>query len=693
MTVIDEGSGARGDVEPLAERLQYLESMERIHLALQTAADLESAMGATLAVVRGIFDCDRASLVEGVGPARGRIWRLRCEDAAPEWPGASHSASIGPAAEDIFERAVAQGGVWRHDDASGASIPEEGRERYGVKAALSVALRQPPDNAWVLVLHHCRFVRAWTDSEERLFERVAQRVGDALENLLAHRALSLAESRQQDAQRLARIGHWEMDFDAGCLTPSAQAREIFGFPPGEAPLDIASSREHWSRRIHAEDRARVLRGIYRSVANGTAYDLEYRYTPDAGGVRHLRSLGTPFEITRGGANRWFGTVQDLSQLRRMEAELRQSQKLEAIGHLAGGLAHDFNNLLTVILGYSGVLRTRLAHDPGQLRLVEEILRCGERAADVVSQLLTFSRKQTLRVVRVDLSALLAGWERLIRPLLEEDIVLSIEMEPETPSVKVDPVLLEQALTNLAINARDAMPDGGRVRVTIRAVEVGGEQPRFELAAGRYVQISVEDDGTGMDEATRAHIFEPFFTTKAVGKGTGLGLAMVYGFAKQSAGDIEVSSTPGGGSRFDLLLPVCLDLDTETATEASDDKTAPPGGSETVLLVEDERSVRKLARELLENVGYRVLEAADGDEALALARRHKVDLLVTDVVMPRMKGPELVQRMRERWPELPVVLMSGHTGRSDTPSEPLLLKPFTPAQLATRVRAALDTDGG
>ena len=178
-----------------------------------------------------------------------------------------------------------------------------------------------------------------------------------------------------------------------------------------------------------------------------------------------------------------------------------------------------------------MLRTRLAHDPGQLRLVEEILRCGERAADVINQLLTFSRKQTLRVVRVDLSALLASWERLIRPLLEEDIVLSIEIEPDTPSVKVDPVLLEQALTNLAINARDAMPDGGGVRVTIRTVEVGDEQPRFELAAGRYVQNSVEDDGTGMDEATRAHIFEPFFTTKAVGKGTGLGLAMVYGFAK------------------------------------------------------------------------------------------------------------------------------------------------------------------
>ncbi|MBX9608480.1 MAG: PAS domain S-box protein, partial [Gammaproteobacteria bacterium] len=374
-----------------------------------------------------------------------------------------------------------------------------------------------------------------------------------------------------------------------------------------------------------------------------------------------REFLTARHVYRGASGEDLGVISvslDVTELRRLEAQLHQAQKMEAIGRLAGGLAHDFNNLLTVILGYGGVLRERLAPEPAKHRLVDEIVRCGERAATMVNQLLAFSRKQTLRPLRVDLADLLADWQRLIRPLLDEDVVLTLTIAPDVVPVRADPVLLEQALTNLAINGRDAMPDGGELRVELRQVEVSARRPRGELPPGRYAEIRVIDQGQGMDASTREQVFDPFFTTKSVGKGTGLGLAMVYGFAKQSAGDIEVVSQPGQGSEFSLLLPACDAQEPAAAPLADLAADSARGGGETVLLVEDEATVRKLTRELLENDGYHVLEAADAEEALALALRHDFDLLLTDVVMPRMKGPELAQRLREQRPSLPVLFMSG-----------------------------------
>lgn len=405
-----------------------------------------------------------------------------------------------------------------------------------------------------------------------------------------------------------------------------------------------------------------------------------------------REFLTARHVYRGANGEDLGVISvshDVTELRRLEAQLHQAQKMEAIGRLAGGLAHDFNNLLTVILGYGGVLRERLAPEPAKHRLVDEIVRCGERAATMVSQLLAYSRKQTLRPLRVDLAELLADWQRLIRPLLDEDVVLTLTIAPDVVPVRADPVLLEQALTNLAINGRDAMPDGGELRVELRQVEVSARRPRGELPPGRYAEIRVIDQGQGMDAATCAQVFDPFFTTKSVGKGTGLGLAMVYGFAKQSAGDIEVVSQPGQGSEFSLLLPACDAHEPAAPPLADLAAGSARGGGETVLLVEDEATVRKLTRELLENDGYRVLEAADAEEALALALQHDFDLLLTDVVMPRMKGPELAQRLREQRPSLPVLFMSGHTGRREVTPTPMLAKPFSPAQLAAQVRAVLE----
>jgi PAS domain S-box-containing protein len=412
-----------------------------------------------------------------------------------------------------------------------------------------------------------------------------------------------------------------------------------------------------------------------------------------GATRHYLSTQHRY---RDAAHNDIGEVsisRDITELRRLEEQLRHAQKMDAIGRLAGGVAHDFNNLLTVILGYGSVMRGRLARDDINLRPLDEILKCGERAANLIRQLLAFSRKQTLHPSTVRLQDLLIEWRDLIQPLLSEDIELEFDIEADVAPVEVDPVYLEQALTNLAINARDAMPDGGRLRIELRATELSADHAaRHGLAvSGAYALLRVSDSGCGMDAETQARIFEPFFTTKAVDKGTGLGLAMVYGFVAQSAGHIDVRSAPAQGTTFTLLLPCGLRQDVAPLVLVPAYIAPSTSGHETVLLVEDERAVRKLTRELLEQEGYQVLEAGDGVEALQVAAQHRgaIDLLLTDVVMPRMKGPELAAKLAAQRPDLRVLFMSGHSERNGGALNGIMVKPFRPETLAQRVREALD----
>ncbi len=383
--------------------------------------------------------------------------------------------------------------------------------------------------------------------------------------------------------------------------------------------------------------------------------------------------------------------------RLQQDQMREAQKMEAIGRLAGGVAHDFNNLLTVIAGYCSLGIARLREDDPLRADLAEIQRAGERATALTSQLLAFSRRQILAPKVLDLNAVVAEMDRMLGRMIGEDIVVRTSLAPDLNRVRVDPSRIEQVIVNLAVNARDALPAGGVVEIETGNAVIG---PGFAEAnegarAGRYVRLTVRDNGMGMDEGTRRQAFEPFFTTKPLGQGTGLGLATVYGIVKQSDGFITIASEVGSGSTFSVYLPSVGAAATAVAPESP---RTPVPGTERILLVEDEDAVRSIARIALGRAGYDVVDARSGDEALAACQdgRWVPDVVVTDVVMPGMTGPEVADRLAARYPQVKVILMSGYAEdelvrRSLSAGDRVFLpKPFTPQALLHAVRAVLDT---
>ena len=383
-------------------------------------------------------------------------------------------------------------------------------------------------------------------------------------------------------------------------------------------------------------------------------------------------------------------------LHESEAQLRQSQKMEAVGRLAGGIAHDFTNLLTGIIGYTQILLQEVKENASWRHYIQEIGKAGDRAASLTRQLLAFSRKQLLSPKTIDLNSLVSNLDTMLRRLIGEDIRFVTSMEPGLGAVTTDPGQIEQVILNLVVNARDAMPHGGRLNIRTANVPPGNGPPGTppDLPLGQ-VLLEVTDNGLGMDEAVKSRIFEPFFTTKEKGKGTGLGLSMVYGIVQQSGGRIEVDSAPGRGATFRIFLPRVPGVAEVEVPHPIVDK--PEGGRETVLLVEDEPMVRALVRDILDMYGYTVLEAAHGPDAIEICRKHKgtIDMMLTDMVMPHMNGRELRDRLAPLLPSLKVLYMSGyaesgivHDGVID-PGTAFIPKPFTPESLAAKVRATLD----
>ena len=440
--------------------------------------------------------------------------------------------------------------------------------------------------------------------------------------------------------------------------------------------------------LTAEDTGRFLSELRQASRPAAS---EWRHHTKTG--RLLEVEVAAHDINYGGRRAELAVIMDITGRRQLEGQLRQAQKMEALGMLTGGVAHDFNNLLTIITGYSQLILAKLSeHDPNR-HSAEQIVKAAERAGELTSRLLAFSRRRMLQPKVLDLNAIITSLSTMVQRLIGEDIELQLDLAADLGSVHADSGQIEQVLLNLAANGRDAMPHGGTLTIQTSNQEVTAKSG-VTAKPGPYILLAVRDTGTGMDEATRAQAFEPFFTTKKPGAGTGLGLYTVFGIAKQSGGSVTAASEPGHGAAFGVYLPRV-----DRATVAEPAIPAVPGGrgAETILLVEDDDMLRSLVRETMEAAGYRILEASDPLEARIVADNYQepIQLLITDVVMPKASGPELAKSLTRHRPALKVLYMSGHAEsallrRGVRRKEAAFLpKPFTPAALAAKVREVLE----
>ncbi|MBI3967767.1 MAG: PAS domain S-box protein [Chloroflexi bacterium] len=512
---------------------------------------------------------------------------------------------------------------------------------------------------------------------------------DISERLRAESALRESEERFRELFDEAPVGYQELDADGRIVRVNRTELELLGYEAEEV-----LGRHVWELFADPEEARREIVTRLRGDGAAPVFELTMR-RKDGALVPVL--VGSPAHRERNGSGPGFRlTVQDISERKLLEEQFRQSQKMESIGRLAGGIAHDFNNMLTAILGFSELLLVRLPADDPRRNYADLIHQSGERASGLTRQLLAFSRKQVVEPQLLDPNEVVRGLEPLLRRIIGEDVQLLTVLGEDVQRIRADGGQLEQVIMNLAVNARDAMPQGGALNVETATVELDAAALRGrDLQPGAYVMLAVSDTGTGMDAATKARIFEPFFTTKEKGKGTGLGLAMVYGIVEASGGHIDVFSELGLGTTFKLFLPA-VPL-SEVPAETSEELGDVPRGSETVLLVEDEPVVRNLAAETLVGLGYEVLIAPDGDAALHLAGDHagRIHLVLTDVVMPGTNGRALADRLASHLPDLRVLYMSGYTDESIArhgivePGLSFLQKPFTAERLARKVREVLD----
>ena len=552
---------------------------------------------------------------------------------------------------------------------------------------LGVPLRTPAATIGVLVVQHYEDENAYTERDQEFVASVGGQIALAIERKRSEEKVRESEARLRVLVEQLPAVLWTVDKDLRFTSALGAGLARLGLKPnqivGMSLLDYFETADQTFLPIAAHRR---------SVAGEPmTFHVEWKSGSYACHVEPLRDA-------EGQVSGAICMSLDITDRKQLEEQLRQAQKMEAVGRLAGGIAHDFNNLLMVIQGYSDLMVERLPSGDPLHRNAEQIQMAAQRASSLTRQLLAFSRKQMLAPKILNVQTVVADMEKILRRLIGEDIQLETSSAPDLGLVKADRSQIEQVILNLAVNARDAMPQGGRLTIETANVELDASysHPPAVLSPGKYVMLAVTDNGCGMDAETQAHVFEPFFTTKEKGKGTGLGLATVYGVVKQSGGYVWVYSEPGRGTSFKIYLPRIEEKVVPGSRDGKIDARPAERGSETILLVEDEKGVRELAREYLTSTGYTVIEAEDGHTALELAAMHvgPVHLLLTDVVMPGISGRELAERVGQIRPGIKILYMSGYTDQAVVHhgilenDAVLLQKPFTLITLAAKLREIL-----
>jgi PAS domain S-box-containing protein len=626
------------------------------------------------------------------------------EGAAPSLPGGFRavfkSFSIGPRAGSCGTAAYRQQPVVVTDIANDPLWAEakEVALQYGLRACWSMPVTSHDGAVLGTFACYYREPRAPDPHHLELIDRASHLAGIAIEHQRAKTELLAAETRYRTlVERLPAITYIaEVGIDGRWQFVSPQIESILGFSAEEWMADPGL----WMSRIVEEDREIAIAAERRVQETGELFKAEYRMLARDGRVLWFRDEANLLEGVAGAKPVMQGVLYDITEHRRMEDRLRQAQKMEAVGQLAGGVAHDFNNLLMVMGAHIDRIRDRLLPSDPLSADASEVHNAVQRAAALTSQLLAFSRKQFLQPRVLDVSEVLNGVSRMLVRLLPATIELKIKSENQLARVKVDQGQLEQALLNLALNARDAMPEGGTLTIQAQSIEFEEVQNwrHSSVQPGAYVVIAVSDTGTGMDADTQGRIFEPFFTTKAPGKGTGLGLPMVYGVIKQSGGAISVYSEVGKGTTFKIFFPHC---EPEAVAHAKPPAASAAAGTGTILLVEDQVAIREVTSVYLMGLGYNVLAAPDGEAALKIAetQQRNIDLVVTDIVMPNMGGQELAKNITRLYPHVKILYMSGypdfadrHQGELVAQSE-VLQKPFSLKSLAGMVSGMLNRKPG
>ena len=521
----------------------------------------------------------------------------------------------------------------------------------------------------------------------------SKRVWDLTESKRVEEELGRSKEALDLASEAAGLGTWEHDLVSGELHLDGRAKALFGLP-----ADASATYSGWVEAIHPDDLVDAETALDRSLRDRQPLSTQYRVVWGDGSIHWLAVIGRAIYGAGGKPIRMRGIVLDMTDRKRTEERLQDVLRLEAIGRLAGGIAHDLNNMLVAILGFSDLLAQSMGANDPRLDDVRQISQAATRSADLTRQLLAFARRELIQPRRLDLNNIVRYAAGMLRPVLGENIGLELRLSSRAGPIHADPGRVEQILMNLVLNSRDAMPHGGRVTVETDAVLIQPDSPVWTPPAeppppGRYAMLAVSDTGHGMDQATLQHIWEPFFTTKPAGQGTGLGLSVVYGSVKQSGGFVWAESEVGRGTAVRVYWP-------EAAHEPEPPAEVPVSspvilGREAVLVVEDERVVRALMVRTLRNLGYACFEADDAEQGLRVLSREKVDLVITDVVMPGISGGDLGYRLAERYPDLPVLYTSGFAddemirrGLLEA-TRPFLQKPFTPAELGRKVREVID----